>query len=268
MQPIEFERGYLVIAQNNDTIDYIKCARMLARSLRRHQPDAKICLLTDNMVDEPDFDIIKLFPFGDRSDGQWKLHNDWQCFYASPFRCTLKIEADMLVPGDISHWFDVLQHREIVVTVGARTYHNKLGRSRYYRRIFDANDLPDAYNAITYWRRTGQAEQFFSMVKMIMADWKNVMSVLKYGNEQPINTDLAYAIAMKTLGTQNFISMCDIPSLIHMKPRFNNLQGDDWTQELIWEFTDSAFRINTVAQCWPVHYHEKHFVYELERQYQ
>ena len=266
---IEHDRGYLVIAQNNSTTDYVQCARVLAASLHRVEPTARVCLLTDVAPeDATGFDYVRTFPYGDMArDSEWKLNNDWQCFYASPFRQTIKIEADMVVPQNISHWFDICQVRDIVVTVGARNYHNQLGTSRYYRKVFDDNDLPDAYNAITYWRLSKTAQEFFNLVRLIFENWESAMSSLKFGAGQPLNTDLAYAIAMKILGIENCTLPTSIPSLIHMKPRFNNLSSDDWTRELIWEIHPSGIRINTVEQQWPIHYHQKEFAQELMKYY-
>lgn len=265
----ESERGYLVIAQNSADVDYVACARMLARSLRRTQPDAKICLLTDTQpTDSQDFDHVKLFPFGDNSGHSiWKLHNDWQCFYATPFRQTIKLEADMIVPRSIQHWFDICQSKDLVLTIGARDFRNRRSRSRFYRKIFDINELPDVYNAVTYWRFSRDAEVFFNMVKKIIGSWTAVMSTLKFGHDQPVNTDLAYAIAAKVLGIEKYTLPGDVPSMIHLKSRFNDLKGDDWTEELIWEISQDSVKINTVNQLWPVHYHVKSFAKDLQKYY-
>lgn len=269
MSTVESERGYLIVAQNNVDTDYIKCARMLAHSIKLAEPQAKICLLTDSMSNaSQEFDYVKTFPFGDRSgDNQWKLHNDWQCFYASPFRQTIKLEADMIVPLDISHWFDVCACRDVVVTIGARNYHNDLSDCRDYRRIFDINDLPDAYNAVTYWRLSQTAKIFFDTVKTIFEHWPDAMSALKYGKDQPINTDLAYAIAIKLLGEEKHTLPGTVPGLIHMKSGINALVTDDWTHELVWEISPGSFRINTIEQMWPFHYHVKDFANHLENAY-
>jgi hypothetical protein len=265
---IDDDRGYLVIAQNNNTVDYVLCARMLAKSIRLVEPDAKICLLTDKLVSCTEFDYIKLFPFGDNAtDSDWKLKNDWQCFYASPFRETIKLEADMIVPHNISHWFDICSSQEVVVTVGARNYFNQPATSRYYRQIFDDNELPDVYNAVTYWRLGQTAKLFFETVRQIFDQWSLVTSALKFGANQPLNTDLAYAIAVRMIGEENLTLPDSIPSLIHMKSQINNLSSENWTQELIWELSPGSVRINTVEQLWPFHYHIKDFAHVLEKYY-
>lgn len=265
---IEHERGYLVIAQNSATTDYIRCARVLALSIRQCEPDAKICLLTDRTIDCDAFDMIRVFPYGDLSgDSPWKLHNDWQCFYGSPFRQTIKLEADMIVPRSISHWFDICQQRDLVLTVGSRNYLNQPATSRHYRRIFDDNDLPDIYNAVTYWRVSRTAEIFFRQVRNIMSQWSQVMNVLKFAVDQPLNTDLAYALAALHVGLENCTLPISVPSLIHLKQHINGLQDEDWTKELIWEISPGSVRLNTVEQMWPVHYHQKDFVRHLEQYY-
>jgi hypothetical protein len=45
-----------------------------------------------------------------------------------------------------------------------------------------------------------------------------------------------------------------------MKRHINDLAGEDWTRELIWE--NDPFRINTIAQWGLVHYHIKEWNYE------
>lgn len=265
---VEAERGYLVIAQNNSTTDYVKCARMLAHSIRVVEPTAKICLLTDQLIEDSLFDFVKVFPFGDQATkSEWKLKNDWQCFYASPFRETIKLEADMIVPHSIKHWFDICSAQEIVVTTGARNFHNLLSDSRFYRKIFDQNNLPDVYNAVTYWRLSRTASEFFETVKHIFNNWKEVMSALKFGAEQPLNTDLAYAIAVRMHGEEKCTLPGSVPSIIHMKGQFNGLQSEDWTKELVWELNPGSLRINTIEQLWPFHYHVKEFAHHLEEYY-
>jgi hypothetical protein len=266
---IKDDRGYLIVAQNNLNTDYVLCARMLAKSIKQVESDAKICLLTDVMpVDSIDFDYVRLFPFGDTAvDSDWKLKNDWQCFYASPFRETIKLEADMIIPCSIKHWFDICSNREVVVTIGARDYQNQLAKSRFYRKIFDLNNLPDTYNAITYWRLGKVAQEFFDTVRYIFDNWDLVMSTLKYGNDQTLNTDLAYAIAIDILGKDQYTLPGSVPGIIHMKSQINNIESDNWMHELVWELYPGSLRINTVQQMWPFHYHVKDFAHTLQEYY-
>ena len=267
---VEFERGYLILAHNNERDDYVACARALAKSLRWWMPDCKICLVTDANETDPVFDIVKPFPYGDQDPtGTWKLANDWQAFHASPFRETIKLEADMVITGDISHWWSWFEHRDVVVSQGIRNYLNEPSKCRAYRRLFDDNDLPDVYNAITYWRLSRTASEFFQLVKQFFENWSSVRQTLKYCDSISANTDMIYAIAAKYMGVDRVTLPDAWPSMIHMKPAVNYLKTDarPWTDEFVWELVGGQFRINTVAQQWPVHYHEKTFAHELEKHY-
>jgi hypothetical protein len=149
--PVQAERGYLIVAVNTDSIDYVACARRLNASLKHWHPAAQTCLLTDQPQDLPEFDHVITLPYGDQaSDQPWKLSNDWQAFHASPFIQTIKLEADMMITRPIDHWWAMLQHRDVDVSTGARNYYGQVTDNRAYRKIIDANNLPDVYNAITF----------------------------------------------------------------------------------------------------------------------
>lgn len=261
LQPI-YERGYLIPAVNNSTTDYVACAAQLARSLREWHPDARICLLTDQAGDHPDFDLVRTLPYGDQSSGEWKLSNDWQVYQATPFRQTIKLEADMFCASPIDHWWSLLENRDLVISQGARDHHDHAAQSRYYRRVFDANGLPDVYNAIVYWRRSGRAQEFFSLVRDIFQQWDQYRTLLKF-SEDEATTDVVYAMAAQILGPENVTLPQGLgPSIVHMKQHIIGTQSENWTHELVWELTQPGLRIGTVAQWGLVHYHHKGWIHE------
>lgn len=267
---VEFERGYLIMAQNTDHTDYVTCARALARSLRWWMPDCRICLVTDSVETDPVFDMVKSLPYGDQDpQGHWRLSNDWQAFHASPFRETVKLEADMIVNAPIDHWWAWFEHRDLVVSQGMRNYLNHSSDCRAYRRHWDDNDLPDLYNAITYWRLSPTAAEFFAWVRNLFENWHTVRRSLKYCDGLPANTDMIYAVAAKCMGTHRVTLPDPWPSMIHMKPAVNFLKTDAcaWTDQFVHELVDGRLRINTVEQTWPVHYHDKGLGKTLEQYY-
>ena len=164
MKPIA-EQGYLIVAQNSNKVDYVNCAETLAKTIKYWHPDAKICLLTNEQVGSGWlFDYVHRFPHP-LNDNPYA--NDWQVFDATPFRETIKLEADMMITSFIDHWWTMLRNRDIVVSTGARDWKDQQAVARHYRQVFDANNLPDVYNAITYWRRSETAKQFFDTVRDI-----------------------------------------------------------------------------------------------------
>lgn len=264
---IEAEQGYLIVASNNSVDDYVSCARVLAKSIKHTMPDAKVCLLTDKQIDSDVFDYVRLFPYGDQSTTEWKLNNDWQVFKASPFRETIKLEADMIVTNDITHWWNMFRHRDVVVATGCRDFKGNVSINRQYRKIFDLNKLPDVYNAITYWRFSRTAQEFFGLVRNIFENWDSYKTLLKSSQDEVATTDVVYAIASVIMGVENVTLPTSYPSLVHMKPAINNLTSEDWRKQLVWELTESDFRINTITQNYPVHYYIKEFAQEIEPVY-
>ena len=235
--PILAERGYLIPAIGKE---YEHCAEQLATSIRNFHPDANITILTESML-----------PYG-RQGG---FADDWQMFAASPYRQTIKLEADMVCAGPIDHWWTLFEKRDVVISQGARTFYDQSATSRYYRKIFDENNLPDVYNAITYWRLSATAKEFFALIKNIFENWVEYKRLLKFPDEVP-TTDVVYAIAAVIMGEEKVTSPQGLgPTIVHMKRYINRTQTDNWTKELVWE--NNPVRINTVAQWGLVHYHVK-----------
>jgi hypothetical protein len=254
--PILAERGYLIPAIDTDTVDYLSCAVRLARSIRQWHPDANISVLTVKRCSDPVFDHVLPLPYGDLGG----YANDWQVFAASPYRQTIKLEADMIAASPIDHWWTLFGKRDVVVSQGARTFYDQPAESRYYRKIFDANHLPDVYNAITYWRLSNTAKEFFDLVRQIFEQWDSYKKILKFPDDAP-TTDVVYAVAAVIMGVENVTLPPGLgPSIVHMKRYINPIQTDDWTKELTWE--NNPFRINTVAQFGLVHYHIKEWANE------
>jgi len=249
--PVTNERGYLIPAIDSDNVDYLRCAVQLARSIRHWHPDANIAVLTLKPCSDPVFDQVISLPHGDLGG----YRNDWQVFHASPYRQTVKLEADMIAAGPIDHWWTLFERRDVVVSQGARDFYDQPAESRYYRKIFDQNDLPDVYNAITYWRLSATAKEFFNLVRSIFEHWTDYKTLLKFPEDTP-STDVVYAMAAKIIGPESVILPQGVgPNIVHMKKHIIPIQSHDWTQELVWEM--DPFRINTVAQWGLVHYHVK-----------
>ena len=249
--PILAERGYLIPAIDTDSVDYLSCAIQLALSIRQWHPDANISVMTVKRCSDPVFDHVIPLPHGDLGG----YANDWQCFAASPYRQTIKLEADMIAASPVDHWWTLFERRDVVVSQGCRTFYDEQAKSRFYRKIFDQNELPDVYNAITYWRLSKTAQDFFQLVKMIFEHWDSYKKLLRFPEETP-STDVVYAMAAQIIGPEQVTLPQGLgPTIVHMKRYINPIQTDDWTKELTWE--NNPFRINTVAQFGLVHYHVK-----------
>jgi hypothetical protein len=239
--PITAERGYLIPAIGDV---YVACAEQLADSIRQFHPNANITILNQEQL-----------PYGNAGG----YANDWQCFAASPYRQTIKLEADMIATSPVDHWWTLFENRDVVISQGCRDFYDKPAKSRYYRKIFDQNNLPDVYNAITYWRVSKLAQEFFQLVRQIFEHWDQYKTLLKFPDEQA-TTDVVYAMAAQIMGPETVTLPAGVgPQIVHMKRHIIPTRTNDWTKELVWENTNPGLRINTIAQTGFVHYHVKNW---------
>jgi hypothetical protein len=181
-------------------------------------------------------------------------------YEASPYEYTIKLEADIYIPRNIDHWWDVLKGRDVVVSKTIRNYKQEISKVRFYRRFIDDNQLPDVYNAITYFKKSDTAKEFFNLVRDIFTNWEEYKKILKCNPEEIATTDWVYAIACHIMGEEKttmpyFTEM----SMVHMKPYINNLPTENWTDTLIYECLLDQLRIQTFPQQYPFHYHVKNF---------
>lgn len=247
-------KGFVIMAYNNGITDYVKCAETLKQSILRVMPNANVTIITE-------------LPFGDKSpEVDWKLANDWQVYYASPYEHTIKLEADMFIPQSIEHWWDLFENKDIAVCTKIRNYKGELSNVRMYRQFIDDNHLPDTYNAITYFKKTDNAEQFFKIVRNVFENWFDWKMILRCNNEEIATTDWAYSIACHIMGEENTTIDSDQISMVHMKRFINDLQTDNWTNELLCEY-GKQFKIATFAQEFPVHYQIKEYSKVLGEKY-
>lgn len=237
-------RGFVIMAQNTETTDYVKCAEALSKSIKLAMPDANVTIITNEMLST-------------RLDG---FANDWQVYNNSPYEYTIKLEADMFIPTDISYWWDVLQERDLVLCTTIRNFNNDVSNVMAYRQFITDNELPNIYNAITYFKKSDIAQQFFNLVKEIFTNWEDYKKILKCDINEPASTDWVYAIASHLMGVeQTTLPTFTQMSMVHMKQHINGLLTEDWTKELVTEFHNDVLKVNTIVQRYPFHYYVKEF---------
>jgi len=251
LRPVD-EQGYVILAINSDKVDYLNCARTLTKTIKHWDPSAKVCLITDaTQSNDPIYDHYRVI---DNVDLENPWANDWRVFKNSPFRETIKLEADMLIVSDISHWWTLFRHRDVVVSTGCRNWLDQDSPARNYRSVFDHNHLPDVYNAVTYWRLSETAREFFDLVRDIFANWSQFRQLLKFAPETA-DTDLVYAMAAEIIGPELVtLPFASYPKIVHMKRHHAGTETERWGRELVWEYQDWHLRINTVAQWGAFHY--------------
>ena len=268
-------RGYIVIAQNTETIDYLEQAYALALNLKLTQTTVNnltVCVdaatrklikpkhkrIFDNIIDIPWED--------DAANVEWKINNKWKYLYMTPYDETVILDTDMIFPIDVSHWWDILAQKDIWATTKVRTFKGEIVVSDYYRKYFTANKMANVYTAFFYFKKSDLASELFAMVEIIFQNWQRFFfKYMPNGKPDWLSGDVAFSLAMKILGIEHECTRENIdavPTFVHMKSHVQNIPStmisDKWTDTIPTYYKSyKDFKIGNFQQLLPVHYVEK-----------
>jgi len=268
-------KGYICIAQNNDTVDYLQQAYALALNLKLTQSSVSnlsVCVdsHTKSLIKPKHkdvFDNIIDIPWEDDAQKQsWKINNKWKYFYMTPYDETVILDTDMIFPTDVSYWWDELAAHDVWATTNVRTYRGDIVTSDYYRKYFVKNNLPNVYTAFFYFKKSDLAAELFAMIEMIFQHWQRFFyKYMPAGKPDWLSGDVAYALAMQLLGIEHECIKTNVnsfPTFVHMKSHVQDLPSsqidEKWTNTLPTYYdTYSNFKIGNFQQLYPFHYVEK-----------
>lgn len=273
-------RGYIVIAQNNDTVDYLQQAYALALSLKATQNEVSnlsVCVEKGTKVPKKYravFDKVIDIPWNDEAkDATWKINNKWKFPYMTPYDETVVLDTDMVFPSDISYWWDIMSQKDIWATTNVKTFRGEPAKEHSrYREYFALNELPNIYSAFFYFKKSELTSEFFKLVELIMQNWeKFYFEFMPKGKPEFLSGDVAYALAIKLLGieaetTMNHVD--ELPTFTHMKSYMQGLKDgslldDKWTESIPTYFSSiKDFKIGNFQQFYPFHYVDKDWLTE------
>lgn len=260
--------GYFTFAQNTDDVNYLELAYTQALSIKCTQKINKYAvavdaatkeLITDKHREVFDY-IIDVIDDGDEN----KFAREWQAWWLTPFKETIKVESDMLFTRNIDHWWQGLRQQEVCLTTTIRDLEGNISDCRKYRKLIDDNLLPDVYNGFMYFRFGQISMNFFTTARKIFKNWATIRDEVLFNCHEEIpTTDTVFALAADVIGTE----LCtmpgrDYPSFVHMKGSVNRLNAnDDWTKFYYAQIDDQArVLIGFNRQNYPVHYYQKNFI--------
>jgi len=269
------QQGFVTFAQNTDTVDYLGLAYVQALNIKATQKDNRYAVIVDAATKEKlnenhyrVFDYVIDLPVDhNEPTSTRKFANEWQVFWLTPFKETIKLESDLLFTRSIDHWWTAFRLKNICLSTGCKNYLGINSTIRRYRELFDANNLPDVYNGLMYFRYSQEAMKFFDAARYIQQEWSYVKAGLKRCIEDRPSTDVLYALAALMVGKET----CTMPSMdflnfVHLKPAINGTE-ETVTDKLLTEFDQGMIRINNVNQLQPLHYFEKDFVTKEMREW-
>jgi hypothetical protein len=270
LRPFQEQQGFVTFAQNTEHVDYLKLAYVQAMSIKLVMPDARYAVIVDEdtlaRVEDKHrtvFDYVIPLPVDNAKEETWKLSNEPQVFWLTPFKETIKLESDLVFTRSIEHWWTMFRLRNVVLSLGCRDYTGQLSDVRRYRRLFDDNQLPDTYNGLMYFRYSQEATNFFETSSDIYHNWDYIKeNVLINCRDELPTTDVVYALAALREG----IESCTLPGVdfinfAHMKNAINNWPGSTpWTEMVVSELELPMVRINNSNQYHTFHYQDKNWV--------
>lgn len=268
-------KGYLILAQNNSSSDYIRMAYVLALSIKNSQKEVKsVSLITDVIDAVPNhykqvFDhIIEIPWYDDALTSEWKIENRWKIYHITPYDETILLDADMLFLTDISNWWKYLsKNYDLFITSNVLTYRNETVTSDYYRKAFVDNTLPNTYSALTYFKKSQLAEEFWTLVEIIVKNWEKFYDrFLLKSKPKHLSIDVVFALAVMILDIEDKVfSKFDYPTFTHMKSKVQNwiTVTDDWMDYgAVYLTKDGSLKISNYQQTGIFHYTEKKFLNE------
>ena len=256
-------QGFLTFAQNTEEVDYLELAYLQCLNVKATQTHNKYAVVVDELtyklVTEKHlkaFDYVIQIP-----TQEYKFQAEPNVFYLTPFKETIKLEADLLFTRSIDHWWSAFRLKDVCLSYQAKTFAGLNGTIRKYRELFDANELPDVYNGLMYFRHSQAAKDFFEAARYVQRGWGYVKTSLKKCFEEYPSTDVTYALAALMIG-QETVTMptMDFINFVHMKSGFNGWSdARSWIDTVMSERDGNVIRINNLNQYDPVHYFDKSY---------
>ena len=263
-------RGIVVLAQNNETTDYVQQACLLALSLKFTNSDCKISIITDDSVSAKYknlFDEIINIPWNDAAiDTEWKIENRWKLYHCSPYDQTIVMDTDMLVLQDISTWWTFLSNYEVFFTTKVHTYRGDEVTGDYYRKAFVNNNLPNLYSGFHYFEKSDFALEFYTWLELVVQNWQKFYEIfIKHDRPTWCSIDVCTAIVTLILNCEDKISnkIVKFPSFTHMKPNIQNWYSNKakWKNCVdVYLDNDLQLKLGNHQQTGILHYTENDFV--------
>lgn len=263
-------KGFLVLAQNTDSVDYVQQAYALALSIKISQPQHNnISLVTNDVV--PDkykhvFDKIIPIPWGDTAPAiGYKAENRWKLYHATPYEETMVLDTDMLLLEDVTFWWDYCSKYDLKYCSRIKNYKLETVVDTVHRKAFIANNLTSPYSALHYFKKSDTALHFYKTLEFVCNNWEWCYTTFAPNEYQPwLSMDLAAAIAIEITGFhEDAIDVCSPLEFVHMKGPLQGWFADpvSW-QDNVFCFLNSKgdLIVGNIKQSRLFHYVEKNFL--------
>ena len=256
------QQGFLTFARNSDAVDYLHLAYVQALNVKATQRSNRYAVVVDIKTNELITDEHRrVFDYVIVHNSNSPFAAEADAFWLTPFKETIKLESDLLFTRSIDHWWTAFRLKDICLSTGCRDYKQNISATRKYREFHDANQLPDVYTGLMYFRFSQPAALFFKTAKLLQEHWLTISTTLQQCTETVPSTDVLFALTARVIGDET----CTMPSMdyinfVHMKPAVNGFAEQfDFRDIFVTEFDQGMIRINNINQYHPIHYYNKTF---------
>jgi hypothetical protein len=266
----QVSKGFIVFAQNTDSVDYIQQAYALALSIKFTQLEVtNISIVTSDSVPEEyqhAFDQIIPIPWLDeKSSSKFAAEHRWKLYHASPYHETIVLDTDMLLLEDISSWWKYCSNYNIRFCNNILNYKLEHVSDIVHRKVFISNKLTNPYFALHYFKKSETSLEFYRVLEFVVNNWELCWDKFASSNYQKwLSMDLAVAVATElSLMHDEVMDNTGILKFVHMK---TPIQGWDssyekWTDAVSYVLNSRGeFLVNNIKQPALFHYVEKDFI--------
>ncbi len=260
-------RGYFIFVQASEQKDYLGQAVALAKSIKIFNEINNVSIMTNCVLTDAQrkcFDKVFDIPGNDEASEQdWKIQNRHKIYEASKYDETIVLDSDMLCLSSLDYWWNILAHTDLYFTNQVKNFMDETVVTHpLYRKTFIANDLPNIYCGMFYFKKTEYNNNFFALLSEVMQNYKKYSRM--YCNEhkqQWCSLDVSTAITCKIMKFKNTITNKNL-TFTHMKTRLQKWNVDEnWIDEIPVAYDDNLqIKINNVVQKQLLHYVQDKFL--------
>jgi len=269
--------GYVARVGHNEHVDYLEQAYVQALSIKLTQTTNNYALIVDNAtLSRLESKHLGVFDEIIHAPGEWNWAREWEVRGLSPWRHTIKLDTDVILPASIDAWWDIFSNHRVLFPTRVETFRGDTITARHHRQLWDDNNLPNIYTAFYYFDDRGpDSAEFFAIAHAVSENWAWFATEFLKNNTNPApRDDEIFSIAAAIYGEERCtLPGASVPSFVHMRESLQGLPNDlPWHEQIHTELRQNVW-IGHYPQTLPVHYVSKtwptwEIINHYEREYE
>jgi len=220
-------KGFLIFATGEE---YVRQAYLCALSIRQTKNSYPVSIMTPDYIGDKAqaFDEVIDVPWTAYDESRYQVLNRWKTYHASPYTETIVLDADTLVLQNIDDWWKFFSNYDLFFPSKVYTYRDAEIVDNYYRKVFQANKLPNLYSGIHYFKKGDVSHEFFKLIELISNNWEffyGSFCTEHYPSAPSMDVTIAIATVILELEQKVTNKNTRFLNFVHMKPHLQ-----DWRE--------------------------------------